>query len=71
MRKKLPALGVLRGAKPLAGFIFGDEREFKKVYQLKAELGLFLLNGRLCGRPEHIAARIAEREAEAVAGAEA
>lgn len=67
VRKKGPVLGMLRGAKPLAGFIFGDEDEFKKVYPLKAALGLFFLNGRLCGRPEQIAARIAEREAKAAA----
>lgn len=65
--RKAQTLGVLRGARRLADFIFGDEDEFKKVYPLKAELGLFLLNGRLCGRPKHITARIAEREAEAAA----
>lgn len=63
--KNLETLGLIRGAKPLAGFIFGDERKYKQIYPLKSELGLSFLNGRLCGWPEHIAARIAEREARA------
>jgi hypothetical protein len=55
-------LGLIRGARPLARFIFDDENEWKKVYPLKDELGLFRLNGLICGRPETILARIAERE---------
>jgi hypothetical protein len=67
-QKKGPVLGMLRGAKPLAGFIFGDEDKFKNVYPLKNKLGLFYLNGRICGLPEHIATRIAELEAAAAGG---
>ena len=55
-------LGLIRGAKRLADFIFDDEREWKKVYPLKDELGLFRLNEMVCGRPETIISRIAERE---------
>jgi len=55
-------LGLIRGAKNLAMFIFGDEAEVKKVYPLKEELGLFRMNGMIVGRPETIRARIAERE---------
>jgi hypothetical protein len=60
---------VIRGARKLADYIFGDEDEFKSVYGLRAALGLFYLNGRLCGRPEHIDERIAEREREAASTA--
>jgi hypothetical protein len=63
--KPREGLGLIRGAKRLADFIFDDEREWKKVYPLKDELGLFRLNGMVCGRPETIISRIAEREAEA------
>jgi hypothetical protein len=56
-------LGLIRGAKRLADFIFDDANEWKKVYPLKDELGLFRLNGLICGRPETIIARITEREA--------
>ena len=56
-------LGLIRGAKQLSRFIFDDERHYKKIYGLKEELGLFRLNGQICGRPETIVARIAEREA--------
>jgi len=55
-------LGLIRGAKNLAMFIFGDEAEVKKVYPLKEELGLFRMNGMIVGRPETIRARIAERD---------
>jgi hypothetical protein len=55
-------LGLIRGAKKLAGFIFDDEEEWKKVYPLKDDLGLFRLNGMICGRPETIVSRIAELE---------
>jgi hypothetical protein len=55
-------LGLIRGARNLARFVFDDEDEWKKIYTLKDELGLFRLNGMICGRPETIKARIAERE---------
>ena len=62
-RRKKAGLGLIRGAKRLAGFIYDDEREFRKVYGLKAALGLFRLNGQICGRAQTITARIAAREA--------
>ena len=52
MRKEPQTLDLIRGAKPLARFIFGDQRKFKKVYGLKQELSLFRLNGQICGRPD-------------------
>jgi hypothetical protein len=55
-------LGLIRGAKNLAAFIFDDVTEVKKVYPLKTELGLFRLNGMICGRPDTIRERIAARE---------
>jgi hypothetical protein len=61
-RTKMGGLNIIRGARPLAAFIFGDEREWRKVYQLKEALGLFRLNGKICGRPETIEARITEHE---------
>lgn len=70
MQKEPQTLGLIRGAKPLARFIFDDERQFKKVYGLKEELSLFRLNGQICGRPETIVGRIAQREAKAAAGTE-
>jgi hypothetical protein len=60
--KAKEGLGLIRGAKKLAGFIFDDEEEWKKVYPLKDDLGLFRLNGMICGRPETIVSRIAELE---------
>jgi hypothetical protein len=65
--RKGPRLGLLRGAKQLADFIFDDKGQFKKVYGLKEELGLFRLNGQICGRTKTITARIAEREAKTAA----
>lgn len=60
--KAKAGLGLIRDAKKLAIFIFDDEEQWKQVYALKAELGLFRLNGMICGRPETIISRIAERE---------
>jgi hypothetical protein len=62
---KPPELHVLRGARALAGFIFGNEDEWRKVYPLREELGLFYMRGTLCGRPATIDARIAAREGRA------
>jgi hypothetical protein len=58
-------LHVLRGARALAAFIFGDEDQWRKVYPLREQLGLFYLRGTICGRPATITARIAEREGRA------
>jgi hypothetical protein len=58
-------LGLLFGSRALAGYIFGDEEQWRKVYSLKRELGLFKLRGQICGRPKTISHRIAEREAAA------
>ena len=58
-------LGLLFGSRALAGYIFGDQEQWRKVYPLKRELGLFKLRGQICGRPETISQRIAEREAAA------
>jgi hypothetical protein len=55
-------LGLLFGARALAGYIFGDQEQWRKVYPLKHELGLFRLRGQICGRPTTINQRIAERE---------
>jgi hypothetical protein len=60
-------LGLLFGARELAGYIFGSEKKWRKVYPLKRELGLFRLRGQICGRPETISQRIAEREKMAAA----
>jgi hypothetical protein len=55
-------LGLLKGAKKIAGYVFDDEDEYRKVYGLREALGLFWLNGMLCGLPATIDARIAEHE---------
>jgi hypothetical protein len=60
--KNLETLALIRSAKPLARFVFGDERQFKKIYGMKDELSLFRLNGQICGRPETIIARVAQLE---------
>ena len=65
MRKEPQPLGLIRGAKPLARYIFDDEGQYKTVYAIKEAFGLFRLNGQICGRPATIDARIAQREAAA------
>jgi hypothetical protein len=58
-------LDVLFGARALAQYIYGDKKQWRKVYLLKDELGLFRLRGQVCGRPATIDSRIAAREAAA------
>jgi hypothetical protein len=57
----LPA-DLLRGARELAKFIYGNPGEYKKIYRLKRQLALFKLNGVLAGRRSTIMARIAAAE---------
>ena len=42
---------LIRGAKPLAELVFGDEGQWRLIYNAKTrrELGIFVLAGRLCG----------------------
>jgi hypothetical protein len=56
-------LDLLVGARALAGYIFGDEEQWRRIYPLKDDLGLFRLRGQVCGRPATIDSRIAAREA--------
>jgi len=53
---------VVRGARALADYIFGDPDQWRTVYGLAPELGLFRMGGFLCGRPATIRARLAARE---------
>jgi hypothetical protein len=54
---------LLRGTKAISAFLFGDADQWRKVYPLTDELGLFKLRGFLCGRPQTIRERLAAREA--------
>jgi hypothetical protein len=69
MPTKRRQLDIIRGARGLAAYVFGDENEWRRIYALKDELGLFRLGGEICGRPETIAARVAARETTAQANA--
>jgi len=53
---------LIRGARALAGFVFGDEDEWRAIYPLQAELGLIKIGGQLAGRPETMERQIAARE---------
>jgi hypothetical protein len=61
MRKT--ALGLLVGARAIALYVFGDEEEWRRIYFLKSELGLFRLGGQICGRPATIDERLRAKEA--------
>jgi hypothetical protein len=56
---------LLRGARELAGYIFGSEDQHRSVYNLAGELPLFMMGGRLCGYTESLERAIAEKEAAA------
>lgn len=55
---------LLYGAAAIARFLFGSEKDRRKVYGLadSAAIPTFKLNGVACGRRTSIASRILERE---------
>jgi len=53
---------LIRGARALADFVFGDEDEWRTIYPLRKELGLIKIRGQLAGRPETMERQIAARE---------
>lgn len=57
-------LDLLVGAPAIAEYVFGNKKRARSIYQpkLRQQLGLFLLNGQICGRPATINRRIAARE---------
>ena len=65
MKRQAKGLGLLRGAKQIARYVFDDEAEYRKIYGLREALGLFPLNGMLCGLPATIDAKLAQHEREA------
>lgn len=60
--KEPRTLGLRRGARAIAAFVFDDPEEFKTIYRLQKALGLFKLDGMLCGREETMTARVAKLE---------
>jgi len=57
-----PGAVILRGAKALASYLFGDEKHYKAIYPLAEELGLFTLGGLICGRTGTIDKALAAKE---------
>jgi hypothetical protein len=53
---------LIRGARALARFVFGDERQWRAIYPLQEELGLIKVRGQLAGRPTTMERQIARRE---------
>jgi hypothetical protein len=55
---------LLRGADAIAGFLFGDEKQRRKVYHLTAtsNLPVFKLGSMICARKSTLLAWIKERE---------
>jgi hypothetical protein len=53
---------LIRGARALAVYVFGDEGEWRAIYPLKAALGLIKMGGQLAGRPETMERYIAAHE---------
>jgi hypothetical protein len=57
-------LDLLVGAPAISQFVFGTKKRARSIYQpkLRKQLGLFLLNGQVCGRPSRIIQRVAAEE---------
>jgi hypothetical protein len=57
---------VIRGAKVIAEYVFGDPDQWRSIYPLKDELGLFMLGGMLAARTATLDAKLAEKESATV-----
>jgi hypothetical protein len=58
--------GLLRGARRISMFLFGNEDEWRAVYSLAGDLPIFRLAGRLTARPSSLARAISKRERDAI-----
>jgi hypothetical protein len=60
-------LDLLEGAPAIAEYVYGNKDRARSIYppKIRKKLGLFLLNGQLCGRRQTIEQRIAAEEAAA------
>jgi hypothetical protein len=73
-RGALPSANIaedlLRGAHQIAGFLFGDPKERRKIYHLAetSRLPVFRLGSVLCARRSTLTAWIEEQERRAVSG---
>jgi hypothetical protein len=63
---------LLRGADQIAGFLFGNPGERRKIYHLaeKSRLPVFRLGCALCARKSTLTSWIADQERRAVGGGE-
>jgi len=68
MKQQTKGPGLLRGARRIARYVFDDENEYRKIYGLREALGLFPLNGMLCGLPATIDERLAQYQRDAAQG---
>jgi hypothetical protein len=65
-KNRMPESGILRGARPLALYLWGDEEKARAIYGMSEEekraLGLFHMGKFICGRTATIDRKIAEQE---------
>jgi hypothetical protein len=54
---------LLRGARELAEYIFGDEKYWRSIYTVGPELPLFMMGGMISGYTVSIDAALARKEA--------
>jgi hypothetical protein len=63
---RMPESGILRGAGPLAEYLYGDAKKRRVIYGMsdeeKRKLGLFQIGKYLCGRKATIDRKIGEQE---------
>ena len=55
---------IIRGARRIALHVFGEEDQWRAVYALADELGLFMLGGMLAGRSSTLDARLKQKESQ-------
>jgi hypothetical protein len=65
-KNQIPESGILRGAGPLALYLYGDAKKRRAIYGMsdeeKRKLGLFQQGKFICGRPATIDQKIGEQE---------
>jgi hypothetical protein len=55
---------IIRGARRIAAYVFGDEEQFRSIYPIADELGLFWLGGMLAANTLLLDQRLREKESK-------
>jgi hypothetical protein len=63
IEKRKPRGRLLRGARAIAGHVYGSEEHWRSIYNVVSELPIFLLGGLLCAYDTALDEAMARKEA--------